>query len=63
MTFIMSCVCKTDKPIDGIKCTVSNCEYHSGDTKCEASSIEVCTADPIQQCQVQCKTFKPKTGA
>ncbi len=63
MTVIMSCASKTDRAIEGIKCTVSNCEYHSGETKCEASAIEVCTTDPIQQCSVECKTFRPKTGA
>lgn len=58
----MSCACKTDKPLAGVSCSVTNCEYHGEHNECEASSIEVCTCDPIQQCGVQCKTFKPKAG-
>ncbi len=58
----MSCACKTEKPLQGVACSVINCEYNGGNNTCEASNIEVCTCDPIQQCSVQCKTFKPKAG-
>lgn len=53
---------KTDHPLDGVSCSVINCEYNGGHGDCEASAIEVTTCDPIQQCSVQCKTFKPKAG-
>ncbi len=58
----MSEVKKTDKALSGISCTVTNCMYHGGRTDCEAASIEVTTCDPIQQCSVQCKTFRPRAG-
>ncbi len=58
----MSCATKSDKPLPGVMCSVTNCEYHGANHECDATSIEVCTCDPIQQCSVQCKTFKPKAG-
>ncbi len=58
----MSVVHKTERPLLGVMCTVTNCEYHGENNECDASCIEVCTCDPIQQCSVQCKTFKPKAG-
>ncbi|MBR5156698.1 MAG: DUF1540 domain-containing protein [Clostridia bacterium] len=58
----MSNVKKNDRPLAGVMCTVTNCEYHGESNECDATSIEVCTCDPVQQCSVQCKTFKPKAG-
>ncbi len=53
---------KTNHPLNGVSCTVTNCIYHGGNLKCEASAIEVTSCDPVQQCSVQCKTFQSKTG-
>ncbi len=58
----MSEVKKTESPLSGVSCTVTNCIYHGGHMNCEASGIEVTSCDPVQQCSVQCKTFQPKTG-
>ena len=61
----MACGCKPEKtqtPIAGISCDVTNCEYHGEGKECKASEIKVCTCDPIQQCSVQCATFVPKGG-
>lgn len=58
----MSLVQKTDTPLSGITCTVTNCMYNGGNMTCEASAIEVTTDDPLQQCSVQCKTFQPRAG-
>ncbi len=58
----MSLVHKTDTPLNGVSCTVTNCIYNSGHMTCEASAIEVTSCDPVQQCSVQCKTFQPKAG-
>ncbi|MBE7048045.1 MAG: DUF1540 domain-containing protein [Ruminococcaceae bacterium] len=58
----MSQAQKTEKPLAGVSCSVTNCMYNGGKMDCEASSIEVTTCDPIQQCSVQCKTFKPRAG-
>lgn len=53
---------KKDQPISGIACTVTNCEYHGEGEKCYADCIKVTTCDPVQQCSVECATFKPKAG-
>ncbi len=58
----MALVQKTDHPISGVSCSVTNCIYNGGNMTCEASSIEVTTCDPLQQCSVQCKTFEPRAG-
>lgn len=61
----MSCCCKPEKtqsPISGISCDVTNCEYHGEGQECKASEIKVCSCDPVQQCSVQCATFVPKGG-
>lgn len=53
---------KTDKPLSGVSCNVSNCMFNGGNMTCEAASIEVTCCDPVQQCKVQCKTFQPRAG-
>lgn len=58
----MALVQKTDTPLSGVSCTVTNCIYNGGNMNCEASSIEVTCCDPVQQCSVQCKTFQPRAG-
>lgn len=62
MEAAMSEPCRTEHCISGIHCEVQSCEYHGEHCECMASGIEVCSCDPIQQCEVQCKTFRPKTG-
>ncbi len=58
----MTMVKKTDKPLPGVSCSVTNCMYNGGHMNCEAASIEVTSCDPVQQCSVQCKTFQPRSG-
>ncbi len=53
---------KTEKPLAGVSCTVTNCMFNGGNMTCEAASIEVTSCDPVQQCAVQCKTFQPRAG-
>ncbi|MBE7022063.1 MAG: DUF1540 domain-containing protein [Ruminococcaceae bacterium] len=58
----MALVQKTETPLSGVSCSVTNCMYNGGNMTCEASKIEVSTCDPVQQCSVQCKTFQPRAG-
>ena len=58
----MALVQKTDTPLSGVSCTVTNCMYNGGNMTCEAPGIEVISCDPVQQCSVQCKTFQPRSG-
>ncbi len=59
----MESVKKTETPLPGVSCTVTNCMYNGGNQTCEASAIEVSTCDPVQQCSVSCKTFQPRSGS
>ena len=53
---------KTETPLSGVSCTVTNCVYNGGNQTCEAAAIEVTSCDPVQQHSVQCKTFEPRAG-
>lgn len=49
-----------NKALDGIVCSVSECEYHEPGDKCTASQIKVGGAcDCKTSCNTECVTFKP----
>ena len=41
-----------------IECSVCNCEYHSDDRTCNASSIQVSPTDAKTPNETGCMTFK-----
>ncbi len=53
----MSKAYKTDKTIEGIKCEVAACDFHTPDDKCSASSIKVGTKSSESKHETDCETF------
>ncbi|MBP3692626.1 MAG: DUF1540 domain-containing protein [Clostridia bacterium] len=50
--------CKNSNCIQGIKCEVTNCHYHTKDNHCTAGVIEVGNMNATEKGDTQCKTFK-----
>ncbi len=53
----MSNAYKTDKTIEGIKCEVAACNFHTPEDKCCASSIRVGTKQSASKHETDCETF------
>ncbi len=53
----MSKAYKTDKTIDGVKCEVAACDFHTPDDKCSASGIHVGSKHSSTSQQTDCETF------
>lgn len=49
-----------ENKIDGIKCEVSNCEYHDGATSCLAGQIQVGPHAVNRTNETCCDTFRCK---
>lgn len=47
------------QPIEGIKCQVKNCVYHSPQSSCCAGKIEVGPSHASDSTETICATFKP----
>ena len=54
------CKCDMSKHIDGIKCDVKNCVYHSGKNECCAGCISVGPHSASSSTDTACVTFKAK---
>ena len=54
------CKCDMSKHIDGIKCDVKNCVYHSGKNECCAGCISVGPQSAKSSTDTVCVTFKAK---
>lgn len=52
--------CTPGEVISGIKCDVSNCEYHREGDKCQAGCIEVGHGKCTCSNETSCTTFKAK---
>ncbi|HAN20575.1 MAG: hypothetical protein A2Y15_00940 [Clostridiales bacterium GWF2_36_10] len=48
------------KPIKGISCSVTNCQYHDGRTQCVAGKIAVGPSSATASRDTLCATFKFK---
>lgn len=44
--------------IEGVKCVVSNCHYHSEGNKCSANKIEIAPKNASTSEETDCNTFK-----
>lgn len=44
--------------IEGVKCVVSNCLYHSEGNKCGADKIEIAPKNASTSEETDCNTFK-----
>ena len=53
--------CCSTKHIEGIKCDVQNCAYHSGDCYCTAKQIAVGPSYASSCTDTVCATFRPKS--
>ena len=51
---------KCEKHIEGIKCDVKNCAYHSGDCYCTAKQVAVGPGHAETSADTICSTFKQK---
>ncbi len=52
---------KSNEKVDGINCSVSNCEYHGGGNTCHAGSIKVGTEYAGSKDETICATFNKKS--
>lgn len=57
----MSKAYKTDKTIDGIKCEVASCTFHTPEDKCCADSIRVGSKQSESSSETDCETFCNKS--
>lgn len=51
---------KNTQPLEGVKCIVNTCEYHSTGDHCLASTIEVQPRNARDSQETDCATFMPK---
>ena len=45
--------------LDGVKCVVNTCTYHSEGDKCGAKKIEILPRNATSSDETDCGTFKP----
>ncbi len=50
---------KTNKNLDGVKCVVNTCHYHSQGDYCQASKIEIQPRNASSTEETDCVTFTP----
>lgn len=50
---------KSDTPLDGVKCIVNTCRYHTSGDYCTASSIEIQPRNANTTEETDCATFSP----
>lgn len=54
--------CRECNIINGIKCNVDSCVYHSSEDQCHAGHITVGgTRKACECCETECATFKAKS--
>lgn len=59
--FVMNNDCKDCNVVDGIKCSVESCVYHSEKDNCHAGHITVGGDSHACECsETSCRTFKAK---
>lgn len=51
-----------DNRISGIRCHVTNCTYHKGDSTCTAGCIEVGNSKASRSDETECSTFICRDG-
>ena len=54
---------QSDAPIDGISCSVCDCEYHQGDDSCHAHSIHVGHTTFMDNEKSDCTTYRKSDDA
>ncbi len=59
MDYNYQCGCKTGK-INGIKCEVKDCTFHTTNDCCEAGQIVVGSKDATCSSQTSCNTFRER---
>lgn len=50
---------KTNKNLDGVKCVVNTCHYHSDGDYCQAQKIEIQPRNASSTEETDCATFTP----
>lgn len=50
---------KTNRPLDGVKCVVNTCHYHTQGDYCSASKIEIQPRNASSTEETDCATFSP----
>ena len=57
----MSKAYKTDRTIDGIKCEVAACDFHTPEDRCSADCIHVGSKQSSSKHETDCETFCNKS--
>lgn len=50
---------KSSDKLDGVKCLVSDCYYHTGSSGCSAQKIEISPQHADSSDETDCNTFTP----